>query len=274
MVVVGRVGYRALRALPPPLVARIQSVVARRRTARRLARWLTQPLRAGAYPIARGPAAGMLMDLAGSRPSYLLGATEPELVALLQRHLRPGDVVLDLGANVGFFTLIGAALVGDAGRVVAVEPLPRNAYYLRRNVALNHLANVTVVQAAVSEGEGVLPLSLGESDQDGTLTGSGGPALAVRTVSVDALVEELGVRPALVKIDVEGAEACVLEGMAATLRTARPIVVCEVHTHGPSLEHPVAVALAGAGYRLSWLEDEATAGPPMWAPHLVAMPAA
>jgi FkbM family methyltransferase len=215
----------------------------------------------------------MLIDVAGSRPSYVLGTAERDMQDFLAAHLRAGDVVFDLGANVGFFTLVAAALVGPSGRVVAYEPLPTNAVALRRNVGLNELANVEVVEAAVSAAVGTAELDPNGSDQEGSLVVHRGSAtISVPTVSVDAEADRLAVAPTLVKIDVEGAEGDVLTGMMRTLGTARPIVVCEVHQHHHDLSDPIPAALRAAGYDVTWLEPEAQSPDGFWAPHLVGVP--
>src|SRR5689334_13955804 len=69
--------------------------------------------------------------------------------------IREGDVVLDAGANVGDFTIVAAGKTGDKGRVVALEPHPDNAYLLRKNLARNNVSNVTVIEAALSDRNGV-----------------------------------------------------------------------------------------------------------------------
>ena len=181
--------------------------------------------------------------------------------------------MLDLGANIGFFTLVSAALTGPSGRMIAYEPMPANAAALERNVELNALAHVAVVRAAVSDRIGVSPMFGNGSDQDASLLGGSElTALQIPTVTVDTEVARLGLAPALVKIDVEGAEHMVAAGMAQTLRTHRPTVICEMHAIQHDFESPMARILAGAGYALSWLEPRA-AEVPTWAPHLIAVPA-
>jgi FkbM family methyltransferase len=258
---------------PRPLVQGIQSLVARNVHARRALRSISGPMRTGQHTISRGPAKGLVMDVSGSRPSYLLGTAEPEVVEIFERYVRPGGVALDLGANVGFFTLVSAALVGREGKVVAFEPLPQNAEALRRNVAINDLDQVAVVEAAVSDAEGHADLTIGPSDQQASLTVQrSSEHIRVPTVTIDDEMRRRDLVPTFVKIDVEGAEDASLIGAAHTLRHCRPVVLCEVHTDRPSLEHPVPRLLAGLGYRVSWLEDEATAGETFWAPHLLAVP--
>ena len=259
--------------MPARVTESVQSLVARSHLARRMVRRLSASTRRGAFPIIDGPARGLLIDVAGSRPSYVLGTAEPEMQRCLQEHVRPGDVVLDLGANVGFFTLISAALVGSSGQVIAYEPVPTVAGALRHNVALNGLDNVHVVEAAVSDGAGQAQIATNASDQEASLVNRrGGTTLDVRTVSVDDEVARLSVQPAFVKIDVEGAEDAVVRGMIRTLRVARPVVVCELHSFHHDLNGPIPATLIEAGYDVSWLETDVEGAEERWAPHLVAVP--
>lgn len=175
----------------------------------------------------------------------------------------------DLGANVGFFTLVAAALVGSTGRVVALEPSPAVAVALRHNVKINRLNQVTVREAAVSDTVGHASFDLADNNQSGAL-GIGGQTVA--TTTVDDEVRRTGYVPDVIKLDVEGAESRAIAGMATTLAQHRPVVVCELHVDQPSFDHLVPRALAAAGYQLSWLEGPQIAGTEFWAPHLVAIP--
>jgi FkbM family methyltransferase len=252
-------------------VAPLARVAARYPAVRRVLRALSRPIRRGPRRILSGPAAGMRIDLAGSRPSYLLGSAEPELQAFLERHLRRGSVFYDVGANVGYFSIVGAALVGPGGQVVAFEPSAANVAALRRNAELNGLDHVRVVEAAVGGAAGHARFDPGPSDQQGRLTDDG--QVQVDVVTVDDVVAGGTPPPDVVKIDVEGAELACLTGALKTLRDHRPTIVCEVHDVSPSLdEHPVPRLLRDLGYELSWLESDPNND--VWAPHVAAVPSA
>ncbi len=133
--------------------------------------------------------------------------------------IRRGDIVLDLGAHIGFFTVHAARL---AEKVVAVEPLPRNFLTLRMNVMLNHLDNVFLVNKAIADRTGHSYLTKGFLSSH--LSSRGVPC---RTTTVDELLEELGLVPDVVKIDIEGAE--VYCTYSRRLVEAREICV---ETHG------------------------------------------
>src|SRR5205085_2724142 len=95
--------------------------------------------------VRRGHLAGLRLGAAGSSAGYLMGSTEPAVQDALVEWLRPGMSFYDVGANVGFFTVLAARLVARSGTVVALEPVARNRAVLERNIALNAFANVTVL---------------------------------------------------------------------------------------------------------------------------------
>jgi FkbM family methyltransferase len=237
------------------------------RATRALGRWLLRGPRrrrlrdrlaarvGGSGVVARGAAAGLRIDAAGSNPGYALGISEPAVQAELARALRPGAVFFDVGANVGFFTLIAARLVGPSGCVVAFEPLGENVAALRRNLAANGVDNVRVVPRALGRGAERLPLGGPPGEPDPALRarlsrepGAGGEPVDV--AALDAVAAELALpAPDVVKIDVEGWEVEAIEGMTATLAAARPLLVVEVHDiPGERLPERVAAALADRGY--------------------------
>ena len=125
--------------------------------------------------------------------------------------IAPGDCVLDIGANAGYYTLLASRSVGPMGRVFAFEPLPLNLQFLREHIRLNGLVNVTVVRKAVSDRQGTARFAAGQSPLMGRLSSQG--EMEIETVTIDGLVEG-GVVPGpqALKIDVEGAEESVLAG--------------------------------------------------------------
>jgi FkbM family methyltransferase len=189
--------------------------------------------------------------------------TEPELRDLAQ-FVRPGAVFIDIGANIGLYTLKAARLVGRDGAVVAVEPGRVAADLLERNLALNRFDTVRVVRAALADKVGTAPLyhvPLGDDPQAFSLLsdGSAVEAETVATTTLDALVGELGLsRIDCLKIDVEGAEPLVLAGGQATLARWHPIVIFEINA-SLSLSSGAAPdaawrQLAGLGYRFCRLQ--------------------
>lgn len=159
---------------------------------------------------------------------------EDPVYEVLAACIEPGQTFVDVGANVGFYTLTLAQLVGPSGKVVAFEPGPRTVERLRGHVARNPSVGgrVDVRQVAVSDAAGTCVLHDYGAGDSGKLSGraiGGEAAVAKVEVRQATLDEELaGLNPALIKIDVEGLEPEVLLGARETLRRARPVVVIEV----------------------------------------------
>jgi FkbM family methyltransferase len=231
----------------------------------------TRHMRSTDVVIARGAAKGLLFNARGTNPGYALGTAEAEVQAILRQCLHPGGVFLDLGANVGFFTVLGARLVGPEGRVYAIEPLAEMAEAVRCNARLNGFSQVEVFEAAVADREGQELLVEGASPLEGHLgaPGRATPHRAVRVTTVDALTRRRGVRaPTVVKMDVEGAEERAVQGMRETLMVAKPIVICELHGR----QSRVPALLGDLGYSVNFVEVAARRNPDHWNPHIVAMP--
>lgn len=145
------------------------------------------------------------------QPDFFVRDTE-----LLRRWLRPGDVMIDCGANVGLLTLVGAAAVGPNGVVYSIEAHPTIFGYLRQNVALNDARNVRLIHAAMGEREGTASFSDRAADDGNHIVGAGeGIDVPMRTLA--AIVPE-GMHVRLLKLDVEGYEKFVVEGAGGVLR--------------------------------------------------------
>jgi FkbM family methyltransferase len=147
-------------------------------------------------------------------------------------------VVYDIGANVGFFSVLLARLVGPNGQVYSFEPSPANARQILYNARLNGFANIHVDVAAVGQSDGKAAFRLTDFSTTGKLESVGTvdvqtDAIAARMRQLDGMVSRGDIpSPALVKMDVEGAEIEVLKGANELLQTARPILLIELHnTH-------------------------------------------
>lgn len=151
-------------------------------------------------------------------------AWEQPIIRELTRALEPGDVFVDLGAYVGPFTLLASKLVGPQGRVVAFEPDPATRRVLESNIAANGASNVTVVPFAVGREPGTVRF-LASGDSAGRV-GSDGD-LEVRQVTLDGYCGEHGIRPTVMKVDIEGGEAAALESSNVARRVRE--LVLEIH---------------------------------------------
>jgi FkbM family methyltransferase len=184
--------------------------------------------------VRHGVASGVKFNAGAYNPDTALGTYEMPVQEVFSQYLKPGDIFYDIGANVGFFTILAAKIVGYGGKVYAFEPEPVNASTVRRNAELNNFAHVTVIEKAVSRSTGVEELWLTEYCGGHTLASVGTKvdtkeSITVNTVSIDDLLQQKEIDPpTFVKIDVEGAEIDVLQGMSQTIQECQPIIIYEV----------------------------------------------
>jgi FkbM family methyltransferase len=181
----------------------------------------------------------MLVDLQSEKDLWL-GTYEPELQAALREFARPGMVAYDVGANVGYITLLLVRAVGSEGKVFSFEPLPANLERLRANLAVNDLShNVVIVPMAVGELRGRASFLVHQSTGMGKIKGSAGRVesykdmIDVEIIDLDAFVFDLGhPEPDIIKIDIEGGEVLALPGMRRLLAEVRPLLLIELHGEG------------------------------------------
>jgi FkbM family methyltransferase len=226
---------------------------------------LAPALRALTQPIVIKVRDGFRLQIDGSsqtgRILYATGEYESETSRLVQRLLSPGQTMIDVGANIGYFTVVGARAVGPKGHVVAFEPVAAVREQLLRNVRLNHLANVTVREEALSARSGATVFFTPEHDT-GMATLRPLPTSAQVNV-VQARLDDLwdSAQPiALIKIDVEGAEMAALEGMSECLYRHSPDLIVEV-TDGylralGSSAALLAQFLTDRGYSMYWIDHD------------------
>jgi FkbM family methyltransferase len=196
---------------------------------------------------------------------WLSAAHDKSLLRNAADLIKPGAVVWDVGANQGVFALAAAGLAGAGGYVYAFEPDTFLVSLLRRSARLNPaLAPVEVIPCAVSDAVGLARLRIAERARSAnSLEGAeassqmGGvrESQTVMTVSLDWCLAHGCKAPAVVKIDVEGAEVNVLRGARELLRTVRPAILIEVRTENAA---EITAILRWAGYTL--YDSEAAAG--------------
>ena len=204
-----------------------------------------------------------------SRCLYVSGSFEPNEIYWLGTVLKPGMCFLDIGANEGFYTTYAAKKVGPAGRVYAFEPSAREQTWLQRNIIRNNLQNVTVFEMALSDKTGKAVLNIADHEHNGQNTLGvkfGHPGISsiyeveVPITTIDAL-RDARLLPKLdvLKIDVEGAEAMVLEGARAALNNDRPTLIIELFeaalaAQGSSVARVINL-LEAANYRILWFSS-------------------
>ncbi|HXW35094.1 MAG TPA: FkbM family methyltransferase [Acidimicrobiales bacterium] len=207
-------------------------------------------------------------------PCLLLhGVWETTVTGWLQSVLRPGQVFVDVGANIGYFSLLGSKLVGGDGRVVSVEAHPRLAELLRRNVILNDLRNVVTWQRAAWSEESTLKFHLRANFASNSSVGSLGSSglsdhydseeiVEVQGTTLDELLRDVP-RVDVIKVDVEGAEVRSFAGLQRTLESNPQITIMfewspgQIRMVGDEPE-VLLETLAGLGFGFQLLDDELT----------------
>jgi len=214
-----------------------------------------------ALPIVGGSLKGMKWVIKSSDFSCFMGRYEVHVQDAIRAHVRSGETAYDIGANVGFHTLLCAKVVGAGGRVMAFEPFPRNVGILKRHLRMNAIDNVTVVEAAISESNGQVWFSapadlhgsmghIAEHESSGTI--------CVNTLALDGSGFPA---PSFIKMDVEGHELLALQGMRNILLTSRPVLVIE---RSPASFGEVEKFLAQAGYQSNLLLGDASSRSGDW----------
>jgi FkbM family methyltransferase len=212
------------------------------RTLWRIVQWqIVSRTQRGTHDIAWIEGARLLVerDMTGATGNIYFGLHELADMAFLLHLLREGDLFVDIGANIGSYTVLAAKVVG--ADVIAIEPHPRTADRLEGNVAHNAIASkVSVHRAALSNATGTGALTAGR-DTMNQLTNAGENTIAVNLTTLDLVLE--GLDPMMLKIDVEGHEPAVFAGATATL--AKPsLCAIEIETVDPA----IIAQLAAAGF--------------------------
>jgi FkbM family methyltransferase len=215
----------------------------------------------------------MLLDLDDpgiSRTLLLFGERELEHKVMLERVLKSGMTVLDIGANIGYYALMELGLIGPSGRLIAIEPSPSNFDLLKRNLALNGYKDVEVHQLAASDRSDTRPFFISTMSNLNTFhdTGTGslhlkGEAIQVRTAAVPEIMA--GRKLDLIRMDVEGHEVEVLAGLLPAIERGEmaPMIIFETHLsrykHGHDME-AILKRLFASGYRISQAASSSARG--------------
>lgn len=253
----------AARLLPAPLKQRLYHTGPVARLLRGLLN-RAAPVGLSRVQVAAGAVMGaeLLLDLQREK-DYWLGTYELELQHAIGQHVRPGMVVYDVGANIGYVSLMLARAAGEAGQVFAFEALPANLERLRANLALNPRLRVTALGVAVIDAARPVEFLTHASGAMGKATGSAGrkgeaygSVIQVEGLSLDDFVYGQGQPlPQVVKMDIEGGEVLALPGARRLLREGRPLVFLELH--GPEAARAAWDCLHAAGYRLARMDNGA-----------------
>ena len=191
-----------------------------------------------------------------------LGEYEPEIRNSILKLTKPGMAAYDIGANIGIFSFLFSSIVKKDGIVYAFEPEKNNFICFEKSLEINAINNIFLDKRAVGKNKGLEKFDRRGGAFSGRLVGEDAAYSQtsniefIDTINIDHLVKEEGFRcPDIMKIDVEGNEAMVLEGMKNILNTYNPIIICELHTHlGESSEHIINF-LSSYDYSISGIKE-------------------
>jgi FkbM family methyltransferase len=214
------------------------------------------------HKIPFGPARGWMIFMSiDVSPRMYFGIDEPWLAKLSTQYIQPGDVVYDIGAHIGYTSLLFVQQVGKTGCVHAFEILPSVATkYLKRTIDANRLENIIIHNVGLAEKELEIDLSVGETHMANLYSVKTGDKTELcKVVSLDQYIEKQGIPlPSMLKIDIEGAEISCLLGGIELIKRCLPLMIIEFHRLdllrvGYALLHPL-------GYKLVTEEGSAVDG--------------
>ena len=187
-----------------------------------------------------------------------LSGYEPEIRKSILKLTKPGMVAYDIGANIGIFSFLFSSIVGNDGIVYAFEPEKNNYICFQKSLELNKCKNIHFDKRAIGNTKGVGQFDRRGGAFSGRLVGESATynptnnIQQIDIINIDQLVKNEGFRlPDIMKIDVEGNEAMVLEGMKNVLSEHNPIIICELHTHLGEPSEYVLNMLSEFGYSFS-----------------------
>lgn len=268
---------RALDSMPPGLARRISWLQWRVPLMRRLYVAIAKRHVDRDAVVKTGPAKGLRFNGRGSRNAgFVLGTYELELQTVLAQLAAPGAVVFDIGANIGFLTMLAASRVGPTGRVICFDPLPQNVEQIRYNAQLNGFDNVHVIQEAIGDSNAQVNLQTSAECGWGRIGDcaairpdefTGDLAVAMKTLG-EAVTSHRLPSPDLIKIDIEGAETKLLAGSIEFFKNHRPTMLIELHgTNGE-----VADLLDTIGYQSVVIRDSRDIRAALWSAQIIACP--
>jgi FkbM family methyltransferase len=195
---------------------------------------------------------------------------EPLATYLVQKVLKPGMNVVDIGSNIGYYALLEARLVGDTGKVIAIEPVAENSEQLSRNVQANGYHNICIHKVAIGDRNGIVPLYVSKKSNWHSLhpVPSSTREIKVHVSTLDSLLALQGLPTVdLVRMDLEGYEVAVLKGMEQTLENYSPRLLLELHPHliGTQATVDFLRYLKARDYTLEWLVEQERDIPVRWA---------
>ena len=216
---------------------------------RHATKWLLSPLM---LKIRSGPLEGRKWK-ASSGIRFIKGTYEPKNVQAIQNTVQENDIAYDVGAHVGYFSVLMGDIVGSGGRVIAFEPRGLNLGYLQRHVSVNNCDNIKIVSKALGDHSGHAKLETRTGSGTGYVSDTGDEDIEI--TSIDELVESGALPPpTFLKIDVEGGEMAVLRGARKVIESQRPRMI--LATHGDEIDAECRALLTEWDYDMQDIDHE------------------
>ena len=202
-----------------------------------------------------------------SKELAVYGIHEPLATQLLRQEIKTGMHVIDIGANIGYYALQEAHLVGETGKVIAIEPVPDNVTLLRKNVEANGYRNVHIYPVAIGTKNGTTKIHISHESNLASLIPQDrhSTSVDVPVWTLDSLLEQEE-RVDYIQMDIEGYEVEVIKGMIGILRKYRPGMFIEIHTPIVGGESIIKFLkeLKCLGYKTKYVIDKAFNSPLVW----------
>jgi FkbM family methyltransferase len=169
---------------------------------------------------------------------FTLNSHEPLTTSIIAKTVQPGMVCLDIGSNIGYYAFLEGKMVGDGGRIIAIEPAPLSFRYLEDNSKLNKAMNISLHNFAVGDNDGEINFLIKDRSNICRVVQNGEPLehltnshiISVPIKQVDSIIDELEISNVdFVRMDTEGSEWNIYEGMKVTLKKFRPLLLIEIH---------------------------------------------
>jgi FkbM family methyltransferase len=200
---------------------------------------------------------------------YFLGYFDPMGIRFINNQLYEGEVFIDIGANVGAYSLVASRLVGRSGKVIAFEPVGTIFQRLSENISLNRITNIVAEKRAVLDKNGMTDIYISDKQNMGmssifhfnSESGKSGKSEKVEAVSLDDYIEERDIsRINLIKIDIEGSEMLAIKGMQSILERFHPKILIELKeetfTNSGYQAKDIIDFLAKAGYNKFIIDEQ------------------
>lgn len=207
----------------------------------------------GIFKVPFGKNKGLLMRYTDDlNLDMMLGYHEPNTFQVFDSLITEGMTVVDIGANIGYFTGYLSKKVGNSGIVYAFEPIPSTAQKLQETIKINQLSNVEMHEFAVSDKNGTAQIFISHTHYMASLdekwAGTQNGTIIVKTITLDSFFEKLNIQPDFIKMDIEGGGVYALKGMINCISKFEPILLLESHT--PEEDIAIGDALRLAQYEV------------------------